>query len=220
MKSMPTIFLAQLGRLAGAGLVLGALAACSALSPTPTPPPAFFSLDNPRATSAAVPPAAAASAPTLVISPPRAAAGFDSQRIIYQRDAYKLEYFANSEWVDPPPRLLGPLLVSALERSGAFRAVIQTPGAAGGDLRLDTQVIRLQQEFQARPSRVRFTLRAYLVDDKTRRVLAWREFEADVPAASEDAYGGVVAANQAVQMVLADLSAYCAEAVRGYTPGK
>ena len=143
-----------------------------------------------------------------------------SQRIIYLRDAYKLEYFANSEWVDPPARMLPPLLVSALERSGAFRAVIQTPGSASGDLRLDTQVIRLQHEFQTTPSHARFTLRAYLVDDKSRRVVAWREFEADVPAASDDPYGGVVAANKAVQMVLADLSAFCAEATRGFTAGK
>ena len=220
MKSMQKTFLTLLHRLAAASLALGALAACSALSPTPTPPPAFFSLDNPRAPPMAAPPVPAASAPTLVISPPRAAAGFDSQRIIYLRDAYKLEYFANSEWVDLPQRMLAPLLVSALERSGAFRAVIQAPGSASGDLRLDTQVIRLQQEFQTQPSHARFTLRAYLVDDKSRRVVAWREFEAEVPAASDDPYGGVIAANQAVQMVLADLSAFCAEAARGFTPGK
>jgi len=81
-------------------------------------------------------------------------------------------------------------------------------------LRLDTEIIRLQHEFQTQPSRVRFTLRAYLVDDKTRRVLAWREFDAAVPAASEDPYGGVVAANRAVQTVLENLSAFCAEAAR------
>ena len=220
MKSTQKKSLAPLCRLIVVSLGLGALAACSALSPTPTPPPAFFSLDNPRATSMVPAPVAAASAPTLVISPPRAAAGFDSQRIIYLREPHKLEYFANSEWVDPPARMLGPLLVGALERSGAFRAVIQTPGSASGDLRLDTQVIRLQQEFQTQPSRAHFTLRAYLVDDKSRRVLAWREFDANVPAASDDPYGGVVAANQAVQMLLADLSVFCAEAAHGFVSGK
>ena len=220
MKSMQKQSLAPLCRWIVVSLGLGALAACSALSPTPTPPPAFFSLDNPRATSMVPAPVAAASAPTLVISPPRAAAGFDSQRIIYLREPHKLEYFANSEWVDPPARMLGPLLVGALERSGAFRAVIQTPGSASGDLRLDTQVIRLQQEFQTQPSRAHFTLRAYLVDDKSRRVLAWREFDANVPAASDDPYGGVVAANQAVQMLLADLSVFCAEAAHAFVPGK
>ncbi len=131
------------------------------------------------------------------------------------REAHKLEYFAHSEWVDPPARMLAPLLVAALTRSGAFRAVVLTPSAAAGDLRLDTEIIRLQHEFQTRPSRVRFTLRAYLVEENTRRVLAWREFEAADSAASDDPYGGIVAANRAVQTVLAELAAFCAEAARG-----
>ena len=67
--------------------------------------------------------------------------------------------------------------------------------------------------------RVRFPLRAPLVDDKTRRVLAWREFDATVPAASDDPYGGVVAANQAVQTVLKDLAAFCAAAARDMPAG-
>ena len=220
MNVLKNLIISRLCHLLLASLGLSALVACSALSPTPTLPPAFFSLDNPRLDAAPRPPGTTAGAPTLVVNPPRAAAGFDSQRIIYLREPYKLEYFANSEWVDPPALMLAPLLVNALERSGVFRAVIQTPASASGDLRLDTQIIRLQQEFHTQPSHARFTLRAYLVDDKTRGVLAWREFDADVPALSDDPYGGVVAANKAVQIVLADLSAFCAEAARRQTPGK
>ena len=194
-----------------------ALAGCSALSPSATPTPTFYSLDSVRATA---PTPAAATAPTLIINPPHAAAGFDSQRMIYVREPHKFEYFAHSEWIDPPARMLGPLLVAAIEQTGAFRAVVLTPGAAAGDLRLDTEIIRLQHEFQIKPSRVRFTLRAYLVDDKTRRVLAWREFEGDVVATSDDPYGGVLAANRAVQNVLKDLSTFCAEAARSVRPEK
>ena len=107
--------------------------------------------------------------------------------------------------------MLAPLIVAAIEKSEVFRAVVQTPSAAAGDLRLDTEIIRLQHDFQTRPSHVRFTLRAYLVEDKTRRVLGWREFDATVPAASDNPYGGVIAANQAVQTVLDELATYCAE---------
>lgn len=188
-----------------------ALAGCSALGPGTTPTPAFYALDGVRA---GAPAAAAATAPTLIINPPHAAAGFDSQRMIYVREPHKFEYFAHSEWIDPPARMLGPLLVAAIENTGAFRAVVLTPGAAAGDLRLDTDIIRLQHEFQTKPSRVRFTLRAYLVDDKTRRVLAWREFDGEVTATSDDPYGGVLAANRAVQGVLHDLAVFCAEGAR------
>ena len=209
MKAINRISVTHLGRLFAAGLSLIAVCACSALRPSATPLPAFYSLDSTRG---AAPAAAPAAAPTLIINPPHAAAGFDSPRIIYVRETHKLEYFAHSEWVDPPARMLAPLLVAAVENTGAFRAVVLTPSAAAGDLRLDTEIIRLQHEFRTQPSRVRFTLRAYLVDVKTRRVLAWREFDAAVPATSEDPYGGVVAANRAVQTVLENLSAFCAEA--------
>lgn len=209
-----------------AGILAIALGACSTLRPTATPNPAFFALESAPPAAAAtgstnigstkLRAAASSAAPTLIINPARAAAGFDSQRIIYVREPHKLEYFAHSEWVDPPARMLAPLLVAAIERSAAFRAVVLTPSAAVGELRLDTEIIRLQHEFGSPPSRVRFTLRAYLVEDKTRRVLAWREFEAAVAAASENPYGGVVAANRAVQSVLEQLAAFCAEAARGW----
>jgi cholesterol transport system auxiliary component len=110
--------------------------------------------------------------------------------------------------------MLAPLIIAALENSGAFRAVVLTPSAASGELRLDTEIVRLQHEFGAGPSRVRFTLRAYLVEVKSRRVLAAREFDASAPAASEDPYGGVLAANRAIQTVLGEVSAFCAEAAR------
>ena len=197
-------------RLLAAGLSLLAVCACGTLRPAATPQPAFYALDGTRGAAPAEAPAAA---PTLIINSPHAAAGFDSPRIIYVRETHQLEYFAHSEWVDPPARMLAPLLVAAIESTGAFRAVVLTPSAAAGDLRLDTEIIRLQHEFLARPSAVRFTLRAYLVDDKTRRVLAWREFDGMVAAASEDPYGGVVAANRAVQAALHDLSVFLREAV-------
>lgn len=201
-------------RLIVAGLSLISLCACSMLRPTATPPTLYYALDSGRLGAPAPAPATAApvaTAPTLIINPPHAAAGFDSPRIIYLREAHKLDYFAHHQWVDPPARMLGPLLVTAIERSGVFRAVVLTPGAAAGELRLDTEIIRLQHEFQTSPSQVRFTLRATLVDDKTRRVLAGREFEALASAHSEDAYGGVVAANQVVQTVLQELSQFLAE---------
>jgi cholesterol transport system auxiliary component len=202
-------------RCARAALLSLALAAgCGAIAPVLAPQPAFYSLTGAPNAATPAPQHAAVAAPTLIVTPPYAAAGFDSQRIMYLRQANQLEYFAHNEWIDTPARMLTPLIVAAVERSGAFRAVVQAPSPAAGEMRLDTEILRLQQEFLGAPSHVRFTLRAYLVESKTRRVIASREFEAAVPAASEDPYGGVVAANRAVQTVLESLSAFCAEAAR------
>jgi cholesterol transport system auxiliary component len=221
---MTRLTFAQRCWISAAVLCLTFAGGCAALSSTKTPHPAFYALDN-TANTARAPILLPAASPrqtalTLIVSPPHAASGITSQRIIYVREAHKLEYFAHSEWVDPPARMLAPLIVAAIEKGSVFRAVVQAPSAAAGDLRLDTEIIRLQHDFQTQPSHVRFTLRAYLVEDKTRRVLAWREFDAAVPAVSGDPYGGVVAANQAVQTVLESLSVFCAEVARGAQMGK
>lgn len=202
------------------GTLLAALLAasgCSLVKPPPAPNTSFYALDRgisiTEVASPAPPSPQTDAGLTLILSPPRAAAGFDSPRIIYVRQAHKLEYFSQSEWVDPPARMLGPLMVSALEQSGAFRAVLVTPASASGDLRLDTEIIRLQQDFSTHPSRVQFVLRAYLVNDKTREVVGWREFDESLDAPSEDARGGVVAANRVVQKVLKALSLFVLQRV-------
>ena len=213
--------LARRWRLCVAGLSLTLAGGCGALHPTATPRSSFYSLDGGRTEARAAmraPATLSMAAPTLIVNPSYAASGFDSQRIIYVREAHKLEYYAHNEWVDTPARMLAPLIVAAVENSGMFRAVVLTPSAAAGDLRLDTEILRLQQEFGSQPSHVRFTLRAYLVDNKTRRVLARREFDETVAAASEDPYGGVVAANRAVQAVLEHLASFCTEAARDWQP--
>lgn len=198
-----------------------ALAGCSALRPG-TPPPTLYALDSMPAAGGEAraiqrPPADAAGtvadgAPTLVISLPRAAAGYDSQRMIYLRQPYELQYFAHSQWVDTPARMLQPLIAAAVERSGKFRAVVPMPASVSGDFRLETELLRLQQDFLSRPSRVHLSLRATLTDMTTRRVVAWRQFDVVVPAATDDPYGGVVAANRAVGEVLEQLAVFCADA--------
>ena len=204
-----------------AGLCLALAGGCDALLPTATPHPSLYSLDGVRIearTATRAPAAFSVAAPTLIVNPPHAGAGFDSQRIIYVREAHRREHFAHNEWIDTPARMLAPLIVAALESSGSFRAVVLTPSAAAGDLRLDTEIVRLQHEFRSRPSRVRLTLRAYIVDSATRRVLASQEFDAEIAAASDDPYGGVVAANRAVQVVLEQLADFCSTAAASWRP--
>lgn len=215
--AVPWTFPPRGWRPAAAALLLTLVHGCAALGTVVAPhPTSVYSLADVRDTATPALAHAAASAPTLIVSPPHAAAGFDSQRMMYVRQADQFEYFAHSEWIDTPARMLAPRIVAAVESSGAFRAVVQTPSPAAGEMRLDTEILRLQHEFLSAPSRVRFTLRAYLVESATRRVIASREFDAAVAATSEDPYGGVVAANRAVQTVLEKLSAFCAEAARGW----
>jgi cholesterol transport system auxiliary component len=155
-----------------------------------------------------IPPAARSSGLTLLVSPPQAQAGFDSRRIAYSRTPLTLEYYTRSEWADTPARMLGPLAVRALESSGAFRAVIAGPAPVPVDLRLDLELIRLQQEFAGAASLVRLDLRAKLFDVRAGRVLATRLFAETADAPSADALGGARAASVATGAALESLAAF------------
>ncbi len=189
------------------------VAGCTLLSPSRNPLPELFALAPAIEVRTTAP--AAAGAPTLLVSVPRAGPGFDSPRMAYVTDPYALAYFARHQWVDTPARMLGPLFVRWLEGTGRYAAVVGAPSSVAAEIRLDTEIVRLLQDFSVRPSVVRLTLRAQLVDTAGRRVLATREIEAAAPAPSEDPVGGVAAANRAVAAALTELAEMCAAAASG-----
>jgi cholesterol transport system auxiliary component len=207
------------GRWVATCVALSVLSGCSSLLPTPATAPSLFTLDDGSsafvANASKPAPGATAKTPdgTLIINTPKAAAGYATSHIVYARRTHEIEYFAFSQWVDSPAQMLTPLIVRAVERTGAFQAVLASPTAASGRFRLDTEIIRLQQDFSAPPSRVRLTLRAVLIDTTTKAVVARREFDASVTSSSEDTYGGVVAAQAVTQRLLTELAGFCAEAV-------
>ncbi|GCL62624.1 ABC-type transport auxiliary lipoprotein family protein [Pseudaquabacterium pictum] len=197
-------------RAALAWLGMLGLAGCSAsLLPKPPAAPALYGLDD-GAPAPARPPAPPG-APSLLVAVPRAAAGLDTRLMAYQRTPQRIEHFTASEWLDAPPRLLAPLLVRAAEATGAFRAVLLGPAAGSTSWRLDTELLRLQQNFSAGgPSQVRLTLRAVLVDTASRTVLGAREFDTSQPAPSDDAAGGAAAAQRAALQLAQALADFCA----------
>lgn len=134
--------------------------------------------------------------------------GFETPRMVYLKRQYELEYYAMNQWADAPARMFAPLLVQALGRTGTWRAVIPLPSSVRGDYRLDSHGLSLQQEFLQRPSRVRLMVQTQLVDLKESSIMSTRTFEVVEEAPTEDAYGGVLAANRAVATILDQVASW------------
>lgn len=203
--SRPT---SQVRLAAAAALALGA---CVSL---PRPEPVeLFTIDPPLGGSPT-----ARTGPAIFVAAPRGGPGIEGPRMAYVRRPNELAYYARSQWAEPPARMLRPLLVRALEGTGRFQAVTEVAAGGSPGLRLESEVVRLQQEFTEKPSRVRLTLRLELADAASRRVVGTREIEAVELAPSDDAPGGVAAANAAARRALAEAATWCASlggAVRG-----
>jgi cholesterol transport system auxiliary component len=183
------------------------LSACSVLQPVKSEAPATYALEAQFSSQATN-----KGELVLQVSMPQARSGYESSRMVYLKKAHELEYFANNQWVDSPARMLAPLLQQAIESSGKYKAVITSRSAVLADLRLDTEIVRLQHEFLKNPSQLHLTLRVQLVDLQKKSILAQSEFDVVEAATSNDPYGGVIAANRALQKVLPQIAEFAGQA--------
>jgi cholesterol transport system auxiliary component len=145
-------------------------------------------------------------ASVLLITQPRAQAGFDIARMAYLLRPYEVNYYAFNQWADTPARMLQRIMVENLDKTGMWSAVLQSPGATPAQYRLDCDNLVLEQQFFAQPSRIRLALRAHLIDTRKQTILATRYFEVIELAVSDDAYGGVAAANQASAKLITEMA--------------
>jgi len=180
-------------------LLVIALSGCAALNRTPEQPPQIYVLRAvPRATQAKP----AESHLSVLVSTPKAWPGYDRARIAYVRHPLQVDYYAESEWADQPARMLEPLLMTALQESNLFNAVVSATSSAIAELRIDTEIVQIHHEFLVSPSLGRVVIRGQLIDLTRNRVLGTRVFSATESAPTEDARGGVTAINNALQVIL------------------
>jgi cholesterol transport system auxiliary component len=133
----------------------------------------------------------------------------------YIEQDYRLDYFAFNEWVDTPASMLQPLLMRALVGTGRFGAATDDARGVRPNLRLDSQVVEVHQDFRHRPSLGSVSIRVQLVDPEHQRIMASRSFRATEHAATDDPYGGVVAVNRALTRLLPEIAAFVASRGRG-----
>jgi cholesterol transport system auxiliary component len=93
-----------------------------------------------------------------------------------------------------------------MEKTNCWSTVTPANTALRGDYRLDTEILHWQQEFFAKPPHERLSVRAQLIDTQKRGVIAAKRFEIVEHSPTADAYGAVIASNQAVNRLLAQIA--------------
>jgi cholesterol transport system auxiliary component len=185
-----------------------ALAGCA--FPPADPPATTFLLDQ-------VPtgvPRGAPSPVTLIVFPIEARPAIDTTQMAYTVRPHQLAYFARNAWAEPPPRMLQPLLVRALEATGAYAAVVPPPHRTTGSLGVRTEILDLTQDFASDPPVLRLVVRVRLSDEAANRVIATREIVASETMQQSTPAAGVLAANDAVAKALRELAAFVLERSR------
>ena len=145
---------------------------------------------------------------SILVSMPIASPGYETSNMVYVDSPYQLKHYTRNKWVAPPQKVLLPLIAESLRNTHVFHAVVTPPFAGLADLRLDTQLLMLEQEFTHHPSQTRIIIEAELINNHTHKIIASRRFEATEAAPHDNPYGGVIAANRATKRIMHDLAAF------------
>jgi cholesterol transport system auxiliary component len=148
---------------------------------------------------------------TVLVFPPEAASIYDTTQMAYRPQAHGVAYFREREWGEKPSQMLHPLLVKALEKTGAFEAVLVPPYTGRYTYALRTQILELIQDFTSQPATLSLSLRFQLTDYGARHMVATREVSLREPMREGTSYAGVIAANDATVRALQQMASFVLE---------
>jgi|688.fasta_scaffold283090_2 cholesterol transport system auxiliary component len=143
---------------------------------------------------------------TILVAEPTVQPGYESDQMIYLECPYELKSFSRNKWIAPPHEMLTSLISQSLRNTCFFRAVVTPPFSGETHYKLETKLMKLQHEFFHCPSRVHLVLHAVLVDTNSHQAIGEHVFDVLVLAPKNNPYGGVLAANKAVKIVLSQLA--------------
>lgn len=142
----------------------------------------------------------------LMIGRIRSTHAFSGTDIIYTDARYGQNSYAYSRWSDSPTTMLLHNFQEALDKNGRYMAVVPYSSQSKSDLLLESTLFDFSHSINDDGSsdgilRMRFNL----IDNKTKRVIASRDFVSSVPASKQNAQGAVEALNKATILVTQDL---------------
>ena len=180
--------------------IISTLVGCSLTKPMPTPTIAKYTL-NQMSPISKIP---NNSQKDLVVSSMKSNVGYNTTDMLYMTEPFRLQAFAKNAWNAAPASMLQALLIDSLRNSHLFRVVLSAPSTAQTEYRLDTTLLKLQQEIFGARAHIRLTVDASVIKTRTNAVIASQRFEAVVPTAANPK-DGVIAANRAALQVLDQL---------------
>jgi len=176
------------------------LTSCSVFSPVQVNPPTKYVVNTVPYVSAKIPHHL-----SLYVSMPTTNSVYSTSQMVYSIHPYQVAYFVKNTWAATPAEMLQSLMVQTIQNSHYYNLVTYSPTANQVNLILNTQLLEFKQDFSRHPSVFRLELRAQLLNANTGKVIAAKDIIVSEPAPENTPYGGVVAANKAVEKALSQL---------------
>jgi cholesterol transport system auxiliary component len=145
----------------------------------------------------------------LFITMPETRPIYDTTQMAYTLKPFEISYYSQNEWAETPSQMLLPLLTQTLQNTHYFQAVVTPPYNGQANYILNTQVLELKQTFTKQNALLNMTIRAQLIDNRLKRIIATKVFKTTQNISSKNPYSGVLAANRATARLLHEISEFC-----------
>lgn len=195
-----------------AGILLLLAAGCTTLLPDGEPAD-IYDLSAPASFSADLPEASW----QLVVEEPVAGPGFSTDGIAVREEPLRLSYYAQARWAAPAPQMVQSLMVTSFQNTDRIGAVSWRSVGLNPEYRLQSRLVRFEASYpDGAPAPVaRIRLDATLIEELGQAVVASRSFEAEAEAQSAGAEDVVAAYDEAMDVVLRDLTEWALRAPDG-----
>jgi cholesterol transport system auxiliary component len=186
-------------------LLTAVLSGCTLFTPPPPEAPRGMLTEVPSELPRS--PQAPSASTALIVVTPHTQQAYDTTRMAYTLRANEIAYYRDHEWGATPSEMMQPLLVSTLEQTHRFAAVLTVPHGARSTYVLQTQIDELLQDFTLPTVAVRIALHLQLTNSVSGRVVS-KEVAVTEAMAQRSPEAGIAAANRATAKTLREVAQF------------
>lgn len=146
---------------------------------------------------------------TLKIASPISPSSLSTKAIHYIRESNQAGNYLYSTWSDTPSSMIENTLFDQLQHNNLFKSIAPSVSLANSDYLLESNLLHFEHTIKNDGNSVGIIDITYrLIDNNTKKMIGTKRFIAVTPATSADAYGGVKALNQSLDLINADVATW------------
>jgi cholesterol transport system auxiliary component len=148
---------------------------------------------------------------TLLVLVPETLPLYATTQMAYSTEIYQIAYFTKNEWAEAPSLMIQPLVVQTLRNTHYFSEVLTPPYFGPHSFGLRIEILELRQDLTSEPATLRLAMRLSLSRDAMNQVVATKDLSVSQPMKERNPDAGVVAANEAMSILLRDVAKFVVE---------
>lgn len=144
---------------------------------------------------------------TIRVYEPKSISSINTKAIIYTKNNYSQEKYALNKWSDRPSKMIQNLMANSLAKTNLYKYITTSNIKINSDYSLISELNSLNHEFSLSNSYSNFSIRVYLINNKTKNVY-FKNFIYKEASKTDDINGFIEATAKITNNFLADLNIF------------